>query len=69
MRVEMVNISDTKMSFVPDIFLEIGPPFSKGLDDRLPPPPPLLSHGLEPALPVNKKVHPIINPPGYKLPL
>ena len=36
MRVEMVNISDTKMSFVPDIFLEIGPPFSKGLDDRPP---------------------------------
>ena len=41
MRVEMVNISDTKMSFVPDIFLEIGPPFSKGLDDRPPPPSPL----------------------------
>ena len=38
MRVEMVNISDTKMSFVPDIFLEVGPPFSKGLDARPPPP-------------------------------
>ena len=33
------------------IFLETAPPLYKGLDDRFPPPHPLLSQGLDPVLP------------------
>ena len=42
-------LDQTEAQNAEKIFLETGPSFSKGLDDRPPPPPPL-SQGLDPVL-------------------
>ena len=43
-------LDQTEAQNAEKIFLETGASFSKGLDDRTPPPPPLLSQGLDPVL-------------------